>query len=119
MFSGQFYENYVTVRKRNIKLLLETVTYTATTERVTCIITIEIVVWIMHCKNTTCMTATETPTCIISIKIVAHIFAAETFTCINAAETFNCIIATETVTCIIAIEPRNLLNRNRRWDLHN
>ena len=34
---------YISVRERNIKLLLETVTYIATTETVTCIITVEIV----------------------------------------------------------------------------
>ena len=129
MFSGQFTEKWVSVRERNIKLLLETATYIATTETVTCIITTE---------YTTCMIATETPTCIVSIKIVTHIFAAETFTCINAAETSNCIIATETVTCIIAtkrstninvaesttniiaIEPQKLHNCNRHWHLlHN
>ena len=44
MLSGQFYEKWVSVRERNIKLLLETVTYIATTETVTCIITIEIVI---------------------------------------------------------------------------
>ena len=43
MFSGQFYEKWVSVRETNIKLLLETVTYIAITETVTCIITIEIV----------------------------------------------------------------------------
>ena len=51
MFSGQFYEKWVSVRERNIKLLLETVTYIATTETVTCIITIEIVMCIMHCRK--------------------------------------------------------------------
>ena len=51
MFSGQFYEKWVSVRERNIKLLLETVTYIVTTETVTCIITIEIVIYIMHCRN--------------------------------------------------------------------
>ena len=51
MFSGQFYEKWVSVEERNIKLLLETITYIATTETVTCIITIEIVMCIMHCKK--------------------------------------------------------------------
>ena len=102
MFSGQFYEKWMSVRERNIKWLLEAVIYIATTETGTCIITIEIVMCIMHCKNTSCMIATETPTCIISIKIVTHIFAAERFTCISVAETSNCIIATETVTFITA-----------------
>ena len=39
------------IRERNIKLLLETVTYIATTETITCIITIEIVMFIMHCRK--------------------------------------------------------------------
>ena len=43
MFSGQFYEKSLSVRERNMKLLLETVTYIAIKERVTCIITIETV----------------------------------------------------------------------------
>ena len=43
---GQFYKKWVSVRERNIKLLLETVTYIATTETVTCIITTEIVMCI-------------------------------------------------------------------------
>ena len=51
MFSGQSYKKWVSVRERNIKLLLETVTYIATTETVTCIITIEIVICIMHCRK--------------------------------------------------------------------
>ena len=42
MFSGQFYEKWVSVRERNIKLLLETVA---------CIIAIEIVSCIMHCRK--------------------------------------------------------------------
>ena len=41
MFSGQFYEKWVSVGERNIKLLLETTTCIATAETVTCIITIE------------------------------------------------------------------------------
>ena len=43
---GQFYKKWVSVRERNIKLLLETVTYITTTETVTCIITTEIVMCI-------------------------------------------------------------------------
>ena len=45
------YEKWVSVRQRNIKLLLETVTYIATTETVTFIITIEIVMCIIHCRK--------------------------------------------------------------------
>ena len=48
MSSGQFYEKRQSVRERNMKLLLETVTYTAIKERVTCIIAIETVMCIMH-----------------------------------------------------------------------
>ena len=41
----------MSVRERNIKLLLEAVTYMATTETATCIITIEIVMCIIHCRK--------------------------------------------------------------------
>ena len=51
MFSGQFYEKWVSVQGRNIKLLLETVTYIGTAKAVTCIITIEIVMCIMKCTK--------------------------------------------------------------------
>ena len=51
MFSGQFYEKWVSVREMNIKLLLESVTYKAITETVTSIITIETVMCIRHCKK--------------------------------------------------------------------
>ena len=50
MLSGQFYEKWVSVRERNINLLLETVTYIAT-EIVTCITTIEIVMFITDCRK--------------------------------------------------------------------
>ena len=43
MFSDQFYENRLSVREKNMKLLLETVTYIAIKERVTCIIAMETV----------------------------------------------------------------------------
>ena len=51
MLSDQFYEKWVSVRERNIKLLPEIVTYMAATETVTCITTIEIVMCIMHCRK--------------------------------------------------------------------
>ena len=51
MVSGQCYEKWVSVRERNINWLLETVTYTATTETVTCETTIEIVMCIMNCRK--------------------------------------------------------------------
>ena len=73
-------------------------------ERITCIITIETVMCIMHCRKYHLLVTTETSICIITTKIVTHIFAAETVTCVCAAKTSHCIIATETVTCIIATE---------------
>ena len=51
MLSSQFYEKWVSVRERNIKLLLETVIYIATTETFTCITTIEIVMCIIDCRK--------------------------------------------------------------------
>ena len=51
MFSGQFYEKRLSVRERNMKLLPETVTYLVIKERVTCIFTIETVMWIMHYRK--------------------------------------------------------------------
>ena len=51
MFSGQFYEDRLSVREMNVKLLLETVTYIAIKERVTCIITIETVTCIMQYRK--------------------------------------------------------------------
>ena len=89
IFSGQFYEKWVLDRERSIKLLLETVTYLATT------------VHNYNSRNSHAYQA-ETPTCISSAKIVTDIFAAEIFICINAAETSNSIITTETFTCVIA-----------------
>ena len=44
------YEKWVSIRERNIKLLLETIIYIAITETVTCIITIETVMCKMHCR---------------------------------------------------------------------
>ena len=97
-FSGQFYEKWMSVRERNINLLLEAVTYMATTETATCIITIEIVMCIMHCRKYHLHDCNRGSTCKIPIKIFTHIFAAEIFTGISGAETSNCIIATETVS---------------------
>ena len=48
MFSGEFYEKQMSVRERNIKLLLETVTYMAITETATSIITIDTAMSIIH-----------------------------------------------------------------------
>ena len=72
MFSDQFYEEKLSVKERNMKLLSETVTYIAIKERITCIIAMDTVICIMHYRNTTCIIVTETPICIITIKIVMH-----------------------------------------------
>ena len=75
MLSSQLYEKWVSVRERNIKLLHETVTYIATTETVTSITAIEIVICIMHCRKYYLHDCNKAPTCIVSIKIVTHTFA--------------------------------------------
>ena len=51
MFSGQFYEERLSVREMNMKLLLETVFYIAIKERVTCITTIETVTCIIYYRK--------------------------------------------------------------------
>ena len=51
MFSGQFYEKWMSVRERIMKLQLEAVTYMATTETAIWIITREIVICIIHCRK--------------------------------------------------------------------
>ena len=100
MFSGQFYEKWMSVREKNIKSLLEAVKFMARIETATCIITIEIVMCIMHCRKYHLHDCNRNSTGIISIKIVTHIYAAEIFTRISVAETSNCIIAIETVTFV-------------------
>ena len=92
MLSGQFYEKWVSVWERNIKLLLETVTYIATTETVTCI------------------NAAETSNCIVARERVTYIIATKRSTNIDVAES---------TTNITAIEPQKLHNCNRCWHLHN
>ena len=101
MFSCQFYEKWLPVRERNIKLLLESVICIAIAETVTLILQEK---QLCTAESTTYIVATEIPTCINTIKIVTQIFDAETVTCINAAKTSNSIIATETVTCMIITE---------------
>ena len=82
----------MSVKERNTKLLLATVTYIAIIETVMCI---------THCRKY-CIIATGTPTCIVTINIATHIFATEIVTYISSGETSNCVIATETVTFITA-----------------
>ena len=61
MFSGQLYKKRLSVRERNMRLLLETVTYIAIKERLTYIITIETVMCIMHYRNITYIIALRPP----------------------------------------------------------
>ena len=79
MFSCQFYEKWVSLRERNRNFLLESVTYIAITETVTCIVQEK---QLCTTESTTCIATTETLTCINTIKIVTPIFNAETATCI-------------------------------------
>ena len=51
MFSEQFYEERLSVRERNMKLILETITYIDIKERVTDIIAIETAMYIMHSRK--------------------------------------------------------------------
>ena len=104
MFSGQFYEKRLSVRERNMKLLLETVTEIAMKVRVTWLITIDTVTCIMHCRKYHLHNCNRDPICIIAIKIVTHIFATKAVTCICTVEISNCITATETATCIIVTQ---------------
>ena len=64
-FSGQFYEKWMSVRERNINLLLEAVTCMATMETATCI------------------NAIESVSCIVPQKLLPAELTAETFTCRN------------------------------------
>ena len=85
MFFCQFHEKWISVRERNIKLLLESITYIAITETVACIYNRN------SCalQKITLAIATEIPTCINRIKkIVTHLFNDETVTCIKCCRNF-------------------------------
>ena len=100
-----FYEKMLSVRERNMKLLLKTVTYTAVKERVTCVITIGTVMCIINCRKYHLQNCNGDSHLHNYNKNCRPIFSAETVTYIGVAETFNyCIIATETVTHIIVIK---------------
>ena len=100
MFSGQFYEKWMSARERNIKFLLETVTYIATTEIATCIITTEIVMCIMQCKKYHLHDGNR-DSCLHSFNKNYHPHVCcRNFHLLSVAETSNCIIATKTVTFI-------------------
>ena len=94
----------LSVRERNMKLLLKTVTYTAVKERVTCVITIGTVMCIINCRKYHLQNCNGDSHLHNYNKNCRPIFSAETVTYIGVAETSNCIIATETVTHIIVIK---------------
>ena len=77
MFSGQFYEKWVSARQINIKLSLESVPYIAITETVTCIITIETVMCIMQCRKCHLHNSNKDSHLHNYNKNITHIFAAK------------------------------------------
>ena len=77
MFFCLFYEKFVSVRERNMKLLLESVNYIAITETVTFILQQK---QLRIAESTACIIATETPTYINTMKIVTHKIVAENVT---------------------------------------
>ena len=87
MLFCQFHGQWVPVRERNIKLLLESFSYIAINETVTCILKEK---QLCTTKGTTSIVATETPTCINKIKIVApHIRCRNCHLHVSAAQTSN------------------------------
>ena len=105
MFSGKFYEKRLSFREKNMKMLLETATYKGMKERITCIITIDTVMCIMHHRKYHLHNCNR-DSHLHNWNKNCH---PETVTCICATETSNCITATETVTCIIVKErPTNI-----------
>ena len=92
-FLVNFMKKDVQSWKRDIKLLLETVTYIAKSETITCI---------TYCRKYHLHNCNRESHLHNYKKNYHHIVAAETFTGISAAETSNCMIATEIVTCMIA-----------------
>ena len=129
----------MSVRERSMNLLLKAVTYMVTMERATCVITIEIVICIRHCrkyhlhdcnresylhnfnKNSptyllqTFALAFAAGICtgIIVAKTSNYIIATETVTFITATKRSTNISVTESTTNIIAIEHQNLYNCSR------
>ena len=83
MLSGQFYEKRLSVRERNIKLLLETFTYITIIEIVTCVITIETVMYVIHWRKCHLHNCNRDFHLHNYKKIVTHILAAETVTYIS------------------------------------
>ena len=101
MFSGQFYEKRLSGREINMNLLLDIVTDIAKKERVFCIITMDTVMCIMHCRKYHLHNCNR-DSYLHNYNKNCHPHICVTCTC--AAENRNCIIATATVTCIIVTE---------------
>ena len=97
-----FYEKMLSVRERNMKLLLKTVTYTAVKERVTCVITIGTVMCIINCRKYhlhNCNRNSHLHDC--NRKIHQHTSNRKYYlkTCKNATDIVTCIIATGSFSC--------------------
>ena len=147
MLSDQFYEKRLSVRKRNMKFLLETVTYIAIKERVPCIIAIEMVMFIMHCRkyhlhncnrdshlhnySKNCHPHILCRNCHLHMccrnfslhncnrKIHQHTSNRKYHvkTCINATDVITCIIAIESVSCIVPTETASCSIDYRKFHL--
>ena len=107
----QFYEEWLSVRERNMKLLLET--YIAIKVRVTRIIAMETVMCIMHCRkyhlhncNRVSHLHNYNENCLLHIccrNCYLHM-CCRNFYLHNATETVTCIIVTEESTNIPVTE---------------
>ena len=118
MFSDQFYEKRLSVTERNMKLLLETVTYIAIKERFTCIITMETIMCIIYCWKYhlhNCNRDSNLQNCNKSFAYVlqncnrnSHMHNCNRkihqLNCNRKYRLKTCKNATDVVTCIIAIE---------------
>ena len=110
----------MSVRKRNIKLLLETVTYIAATETVTCIITTEIVMCIIHSREYNLHNCNrDPPTCIISIKNCHPYIRWRNFQLHNFNGKIHQRYCSKKYYHHNCNRTSNLHNCNRLWYLHN
>ena len=100
MFPGQFYGKRLSIRERNMKLLLETVTYLPVKERAACLYN--------YNRNSHVHDALQKyqlHNCYRDSHL--HNYSKNChphICCICNAEISNCIIANETVICIIVTE---------------
>ena len=76
-----------TSSQRHLEKSFQLLHFMAIKERLTCIITIETVMRVIHCRKYHLHNCNRDSICIITTKIVTtHTFAAETVTCMHAAE---------------------------------